>query len=326
MDGARIWEAYSGKLISSLSHPGAVSAAYSAKGDRVITASVDGTARVWSLDPIKTIAVLQGHTGFVASAQFNRAGDRVITAGQDGTARISNAINGDVVAVLNCGSATVWSAIFSPDGLRAVTAGNVARVWDLETNQVIIEFNPNSSITSVGFSPDGTRIVTASPDKMARIWDATSGRLLLTLNGHADEVWGAVFSSDGRRVITASNDRTARIWDSMTGAAIAVLIGHSAAVFKAALSPGDNLAVTGSWDRTARIWKIYRNTQDLADDAKRLTPRCLTSAERRRWFLDPEPPSWCIEKEKWPYGTQKWRDWLVSKRAGLAAPLPDISE
>ena len=326
MDVARIWEAYSGTLITALSHPGAVSAAYSAKGNRAITASLDGMARVWSLDPIKTIAVLQGHTGFVASAQFNRAGDRVITAGEDGTARIWNAITGDVIAVLNCGSGTVWNAAFSPDGLRAVTTGDVGRVWDLQTKQVIVELNANSSITSVGYSPDGTRIVTTSPDKMARIWDAASGRLLLTLNGHTDEVWGAAFSSDGRRVITASNDRTARIWDSMTGAAVAVLVGHSAAVFKAALSPAGDLSVTASWDGTARIWKTYRSMQDLVDDAKRLTPRCLTPAERRRWFLDPEPPSWCIEKDKWPYGNQKWHDWLVSERAGSAPPLPDTSE
>ena len=253
MDGARIWEAYSGTLISSLSHPGALLAAYSAKGNRVITASLDGTARVWSLDPIKTIAVLQGHTGYVSSAQFNRAGDRVITAGQDGTARIWNAITGDMVAVLNCGSGNVWNAVFSPDGLRAVTAGNIAKVWDLKTKQVIVELDVKSSFTSVGFSPDGTRIITASPDRMARIWDAATGRLLLTLNGHTDEVWDAAFSSDGRRVITASNDRTARIWDSMTGAAIAILIGHSGKVFKASrLAQVATLAVTGSWDGTAR--------------------------------------------------------------------------
>jgi WD40 repeat protein len=44
------------------------------------------------------------------------------------------------------------------------------------------------------FSPDGTRVLTASEDKPARLWEAASGRLLTTLQGHLERVVTAVFS------------------------------------------------------------------------------------------------------------------------------------
>jgi WD domain, G-beta repeat len=55
--------------------------------------------------------------------------------------------------------------------------------------------------------------VTASADKTARIWDAASGRELMTLSGHAEALTSAAFGADGKHVVTASQDKTVRIWD-----------------------------------------------------------------------------------------------------------------
>ena len=55
-------------------------------------------------------------------------------------------------------------------------------------------------------------MLTASLDKTARLWEAESGKLLATFQGHTGPVWTAVFSPDGRRVLTSSSDKTARLW------------------------------------------------------------------------------------------------------------------
>ena len=62
-------------------HSGAVnSAAFSPDGQRVVTASVDGTARLWDAATDLSLVVLSGHDGAVNSAAFSPDGQRVMTA------------------------------------------------------------------------------------------------------------------------------------------------------------------------------------------------------------------------------------------------------
>src|SRR3989337_2379931 len=63
-----------------------------------------------------------------------------------------------------------------------------------------------SSASSASFSPDGRSVVTASRDNTARIWDAATGQLLHTLQGHQGVVYSASFSPDSQWVVTASGD------------------------------------------------------------------------------------------------------------------------
>ena len=177
---------------------------------------------------------------------------------------------------------------------------------------------------SAAFSPDGQRIVTASDDKTARLWDAATGKPIgEPLEGHDDAVMSAAFSPDGQRIVTASLDKTARIWDAATGKPIGEpLKGHDDTVYSAAFSPDGQRIVTASRDRTARLWDIFANTQAFVSHAKAAIPRCLTVAQRRSFYLPPEPALWCIEMEKWPYNSPEWKQWLTDSRAGKKPSLP----
>ncbi|MCA1596639.1 MAG: WD40 repeat domain-containing protein, partial [Chloroflexi bacterium] len=108
-------------------------------------------------------------------------------------------------------------------------------------------------IYSAVFSPDGSEIVTASLNKVARLWDARTGRLIATLRGHTGEVRSAVFSPDGTRILTASEDNTARLWDSRTGKPAGALSGP---IYRscASFSPDGREIVTVGSRNTARVW------------------------------------------------------------------------
>ncbi len=110
------------------------------------------------------------------------------------------------------------------------------------------------SVSSARFSPDGRHIVTASGDKAARIWDASTGKTLLSLTGHGAAVVSAQYSPDGTRVLTVSMDRTARVWDASSGRVLAVLVGHEDGLSSAQFSPDGRRIVTASTDKTARVW------------------------------------------------------------------------
>ena len=89
------------------------SAAFSRDGLRIVTASGDGTARIWDTATGKEITVLRGHEGSVLSAAFSPDGSRIVTASGDKTARIWEAATGKEITVLRGHEGGVNSAAFT---------------------------------------------------------------------------------------------------------------------------------------------------------------------------------------------------------------------
>ena len=329
---ARVWDAESAKPIGEplRGHMDAVlSAAFAPDGKRIVTASQDKTARIWDAESGKPIGEpLKGHDDAVWSATFSPDGRRIVTASSDRTARIWDADSGEPIGEpLKEHNIDVYYAVFSPDGKRVVTASGdkTARIWDGATGKPIGEplRGHQEAVWSAVFSPDGKRIVTASSDKTARVWDAASGKLIEPLEGHTDVVWSAVFSPDGKHIVTASSDKTARLWVAEAGKPIGEpLEGHDDDVSSEAFGPHGKHFVPGSSDGTQRIWNTSPDTEAFLSAAKAAVPRCLSPAQRKAFFLPPEPPPWCIEMKKWPYDTPEWKQWLADKRAEKNPPLP----
>ncbi|WP_298380895.1 AAA family ATPase, partial [Azospirillum sp.] len=193
-----------------IGHKGMVIAAsFSPGGRRIVTASSDGTARVWDLSGDKpTATILEGHESIVSRASFSPDGRRIVTASWDDTARVWDLSRDKPTAtILEGHKGAVTEASFSPDGRRIVTASsdNTARVWDLSGDKptaTILEGH-KGMVNAASFSPDGRRIVTALSDKTARVWDLSGAKPTATiLEGHKDTVRSASFSPDGRRIVT----------------------------------------------------------------------------------------------------------------------------
>jgi len=241
-----------------------MSAAYSPDGMRIVTASVDKSARIWDARTGVQLAVLSGHGSSVYCAAYSPDGTRIVTASADKTARIWDARTGAQLTILSGHGDEVSCAAYSPDGSRIVTASfdKTARIWDALTGlQLAVLSGHGDLVLTAAYSPDGTRIVTASDDRTARIWDARTGVQLVVLSGHGDRVASADYSPDGTRIVTASRDKTARIWDARTGLALASLSGHGSFVYSAAFSRDGTRIVTASNDKTARIWDARMGAQ-----------------------------------------------------------------
>ena len=160
---------------------------------------------------------------------------------------------------LRIGRGSVHSVDYSPDGRRIAAASSVG-IWIYDAlfgGEIALLGAHESWVNSAEYSPDGKRIVSAGNDMTVRIWDADTGALLKTLEGHQDiVVSSAAYSPDGKRIVSASDDMTVRIWDAETGKAIKTLKGHTSPVNWAGYSSDGKTLASESRDGTILLWDI----------------------------------------------------------------------
>ena len=245
---------------------GVSSVAFSPDGQRIVTGSLDRTAKVWDAASGRELLTLKGHGGAVNSVAFSPDGQRIVTGSLDKTAKVWEAASGRELLTLKGHSDSISSVAFSPDGQRIVTGSGdkTAKVWEAASGRELLTLKGHGGVLfSVAFSPDGKRIVTGSADQTAKVWDAASGRELLTLKGHGGVLWSVAFSPDGQRIVSGSNDHTAKVWDAATGRELLTFWGHHDDVSSVAFSPDGQRILSGSTDRTAKLWDSASGKQLL---------------------------------------------------------------
>jgi WD40 repeat protein len=126
------------------------------------------------------------------------------------------------------------------------------RFRHIQTGDVLSHYP--ARVTSVAYSPDRKHIASGSYDHTIKIWDASTGRVVHTLNGHTDWVRSVAFSPDGSHIASGSWDNTIKIWDASTGAVVRTLRGHASEVISVAYSPDGSHIASGSADDTIKIW------------------------------------------------------------------------
>ncbi|MEA5503602.1 serine/threonine-protein kinase [Halotia wernerae UHCC 0503] len=159
---------------------------------------------------------------------------------------------------------------------RFQSADEVIKAMDIESkiqNFKVIPISPwqclhtltgNSialgSINALSISPDGNTLA-SSDNKIIRLWDLNTKKLLVTLSAHSQTVTSVAFSPDGKILATASDDKTIKLWDFNTFQEIATLCGHSHAVKSVAFSPDGQILASGSWDKQVILWDVNTNTE-----------------------------------------------------------------
>jgi WD40 repeat protein len=156
------------------------------------------------MDPAtgRKLQVLVGHTAEITGADFDSASARVLTTSLDGTVRIWGTTDGKLVL-------TSQHEERSKQPADAILVAD-PRTMDLTGQGHVL------GVLAGAFSPDGNFVVTGCRDRLARIWDAHDGRLLLELKGHFQPVVSVSFSPSGNHVLTVSQDNTVRIWPMNT--------------------------------------------------------------------------------------------------------------
>ncbi|HRI66821.1 MAG TPA: hypothetical protein PK156_21390, partial [Polyangium sp.] len=243
-------------------HTASLTTAYfSPDGKRILTASVDGTARIWDLERKTSPLVLSGHTEGLISAVWSHDGKRVLTTALDGTARIYDSNGSADAVVLGADKPTILHAEFSPDDTRIVTANRDGFVRMYATNASALSSEIQASKKAVlmaVFHPDGKRVFFSTDDQSLGVWDGQAKSKPVEIGKHdGASVFFLAINAQGTRLASVGTDEHVRIWDIADKKPREVLkFHHDSPVNHLAFSADGLFVATASLDRLVRVFNL----------------------------------------------------------------------
>jgi WD40 repeat protein len=226
-------------------------------GERLVTASADGTARLWRVRDGASLGVMQ-HRGAVSWADFSPDGSRVLTASKDGTARLWDGRNAAPIGRAMLHGSPVLEASWSPAGDRILTRSyREVRLWDAGTQKRAPV--PAADLVPAGafpaFSPDGKQLLISLTDGTSFFVDLRSGSRVGVLPPAGSFEVRAAFDHRGDRLLTVDAKGTVRVWDRAARRVLSTY-EHKLPVRWAEFSPDDQELLTVCADRGVRLWNL----------------------------------------------------------------------
>jgi len=143
----------------------------------LISASRDGTARLWRPTPQTpqwfVARMIWRHEDWVRDLSLNEAGTLVATACKDGSTHLFTLPDRQRVRVIAAHEGGCDAAALSADGAVLASGGRDARVrlWETASGTLLSELDGHTRpVLTAGFNPAGTLLITGSGDNSLRIW------------------------------------------------------------------------------------------------------------------------------------------------------------
>lgn len=273
-----------------------LTAKYSPKGERIATASYDGSVCLWDSSTgecIKTLDVkdvLDKETAFT-TLSFNRPGTLIAAATYGGDIIVWDYVNNRILNKFSHTINPIYSVQFSPDGAYLASAGvdNTIKIWSLSSGKLHETLRGHDYfVNSINFSPNGDCLFSASQDNTLICWNTRNGEIIWRNENWDGQLTALTLSNDGKYLAVSSSDFNIPICicDATSGSIIVSYSGIIEPLNSLAFSPNGKRLFCVDEGGRIYIWE-FPELQTLIESVKTQLPeRILTAEELKQFYLE----------------------------------------
>jgi WD40 repeat protein len=214
-------------------------ATLSPDGRRIVSASMDGTARVWdAVSPLAAVTITTGASSSEPLISFSADGARLLSIASMGLSAVWDAKTGKKLVELKDFD-DVDVAAFNPGGetIIAASRGNLSGIWDAQSGQKIGEIGYYGAWTNPWWiAPFGIALPSLSKNLLLTttfndvlLWDVAAGAQIKRFGADVLTSPNAIITPDGTKVLTQDHawlsDNFVRAWDPKSGRNVATFAG-----------------------------------------------------------------------------------------------------
>lgn len=110
-------------------------------------------------------------------------------------------------------------------------------------------------------------LVTAGADKKVKLWNASDGKLIKSIDAHDGAINVIALSWDGKLLATGGADKKVKLWNASDGKLIKSVDAHDGAVTALWFGMDNTKLFTGGADKKVKVWALPEGKSEASVDA-----------------------------------------------------------
>ncbi len=237
-------------------HTAAVNTLQVVGADRYLSASADGSVKLWQASPALKNAVLS-HAGAVSSATLSADGTKLVTGCDDKQVRIWALANGAIERTLPGPTLAISCVTIGTKGDR-VAAGSADKsvyVWEIAGKLAMKSLPLPAAVTGVALTNDSKQVVASLADGSVRVLDVMTNKEIKALTAHKISASAVAITPRGDQVVSGGADGVVYLGPLAGGVPVAT-ITHGSPVTAVALSRDGMRVAVGGADKGVKVYTL----------------------------------------------------------------------
>jgi len=225
-------------------------------GGEAVSASQDGTIRVWDLEIGNCVMTIDAHDGPITGLSVTSDTSLAVTSSKDGMIRAFALAEGTCLRTFGVSQHPLDHFVLDPFGRFVVTADVRGKLclWDLVSTTTIHESTVGSQISCMALSPCTKYVAVGTVNGDVYGIDIETWKLVSSLHGHTGEISGLCVTQKLGKIVATSLDGDIKVWKRDGTSLLNINTGCSITCLH--VTKAYDRAICGYDDGKAVVWDL----------------------------------------------------------------------